>query len=97
MAEERLTPEQFVLRALETLGDPKRSKGIHSVYSGFNQAFREYFPDLNPVEATTQLAQAGKIEVRPVRGGVMLYKPGEAPSQGRGSDALRKMGLGDGD
>ncbi len=96
MAPERLTPAEFVLRAIETLGDPKRSKGIHSVYSGFNDAIREYFPDLNPVEITSKMAEEGKIDVRPVRGGVMLYKPGEAPSEGRRSDALRKMGLGDG-
>lgn len=35
-------------------------KGIHSVYSGFNQAFREYF-NKDPVEVTTSLAQESKI------------------------------------
>jgi len=52
---------------------------IHSVYSGFNQAFREYF-GTNPVEATTKLAQEGKIVTRPVRGGVTIYLPEDAPA-----------------
>ena len=58
-------------------------KGIHSVYSGFNQAFREYF-NKDPVETTTKLAQEGKIVTRPVRGGVTLYLPEDAPSQAKG-------------
>ena len=58
-------------------------KGIHSVYSGFNQAFREYFKK-DPVEATTKLAQEGKIVTRPVKGGATLYLPEDAPSQSKG-------------
>lgn len=92
-AEPRLTPEAFVHRAIRTLRTPK-SKGIHSVYSGFNDAFKRYFPDLDPVATTTRLAQEGRIELRPVRGGVMLYLPGDAPARGSsGADALRRMGL----
>ena len=88
-----LTPEQFVLRAIETLRDRDRSNGIHSVFSGFNQAFREYFPGLDPVEVTTQLADAGRIVIKPAKRGVMLYKPGEAPGGPSASDVLEKMGL----
>lgn len=88
-----LTPEQFVLRAIEMLGDPNLSRGIHSVYSGFNRGFREYFPGLDPVEVTNQLAEAGKIEIRPRKGGVMLYKAGEAPGGADPRDVLRRMGL----
>ena len=36
------------------------------------------------MEATTKLAQEGKIVTRPVRGGVMLYLPEDAPSQSKG-------------
>jgi len=56
--------------------DPFR--GIHSVYSGFNEAFRKYF-GANPVEVTSRLAAEGKIETRPFKGGAMLFLPGEAP------------------
>ncbi len=80
--EEKLPEYNFVVRAIKRLSRPPY-KGIHSVFSGFNQAFREYF-NKDPVEATTRLAQEGKIVTRPVRGGVMLYLPEDAPSQSKG-------------
>jgi len=76
MAEEpttKLSEEEFVVRAIKKLKRPPY-RGIHSVYSGFNQAFRKYF-DSNPVEVTNRLAGEGKIRTRPVKGGVMLYLP----------------------
>jgi hypothetical protein len=75
----RLTEEEFVVQAIKKLRkDPFR--GIHSVYSGFNEAFRKYF-GTNPVEATTRLDAEGKIEIRPFKGGAMLFLPGEAPKR----------------
>jgi hypothetical protein len=75
----KLTEEEFVVQAIKKLRrDPYR--GIHSVYSGFNEAFRKYF-GTNPVEATSRLANEGKIETRPFKGGVMLFLPGEAPQR----------------
>ncbi|MDI7259712.1 MAG: hypothetical protein QME90_07310 [Thermodesulfobacteriota bacterium] len=75
----RLSEEEFVVQAIKKLKkDPFR--GIHSVYSGFNEAFRRYFRT-NPVEATNRLAAEGKIETRPVKGGMMLFLPGEAPKR----------------
>ena len=72
-----LNEEEFVFRAIKRLRKPPY-KGIHSVYSGFNQAFKEQFGK-NPIEVTNRMAQEGKIVTRPVRGGVMLYIPGDAP------------------
>jgi len=75
----KLTEEEFVVQAIKKLRkEPFR--GIHSVYSGFNEAFRKYF-GTNPVEATTKLAAEGKIEPRPFKGGMMLFLPGEAPKR----------------
>ena len=79
--EEKLSEYEFVVRAIKRLKKPPY-KGIHSVYSGFNQAFREYFQK-DPIEATTRLAQEGKIVIRPVKGGVTLYLPEDAPSQSK--------------
>ncbi len=76
-----------MVRAIEKLRK-QPYKGIHTVYSGFNQAFKEYF-GTNPVEMTQRLAKEGKIVVRPVRGGVMLYLPQDAPAPG--GDALAKI------
>jgi hypothetical protein len=80
MEEERkLTEEEFVIEAIKKLRkEPFR--GIHSVYSGFNEAFRKYF-GTNPVEATSRLGAEGKIDIRPFRGGAMLFLPGEAPKR----------------
>ncbi|HUL23168.1 MAG TPA: hypothetical protein VLZ10_17070 [Thermodesulfobacteriota bacterium] len=80
MEEERkLTEEEFVVQAIKKLRkEPYR--GIHSVFSGFNEAFRKYF-QTNPVEATSKLAAEGRIETRPFKGGVMLFLSGEAPKR----------------
>lgn len=88
-----LTPEQFVELFIDTFRDPSRSRGVHSVFSGFNGAFREYFPTLDPVEVTNELAEAGKLVIRPVRRGVMIYKAGEAPTGADPRRLLRQMGL----
>ena len=75
----KLTEEEFILQAIKRLRkEPFR--GIHSVFSGFNEAFRKYF-GTNPVEATSRLADEKKIETRPFKGGVMLFLPGEAPKR----------------
>jgi hypothetical protein len=83
-----LSPEQFTMKAIERLRKPP-FKGIHSVYSGFNAAFREYYPLLDPVDFTNQLAKDGRVVVRPVRGGVILYKPEDAPEGLVTSDTIK--------
>lgn len=90
---EKLSHEEFVKKAIVSLRQ-EGYKGIHSVYSGFNNAFKKYFDGENPVEVTNRLAKEGKIAVRPVKGGVMLYLPEDAPAaRDLGDDALKKMGL----
>jgi len=71
-----LGEEEFIRRAILALRKPPY-RGIHSVYSGFNEAFRKYF-GRDPVEATTRLAREGRLVIRPVRGGVMLFLPEDA-------------------
>lgn len=72
--------EEFFKLAIVRLRNTSKSSGIHTVYSGFNQAFREYFKE-DPIKVTQELASDGKIELRPVKGGVMIYLPGEAPQR----------------
>ena len=89
---EKLSQAEFVKKAIVSLRkDPY--KGIHTIYSGFNDAFRTYFNE-DPIKWTTQLAKDGVIVIRPVKGGVMIYLPEDAPA-GRtsGKDVLKKMGL----
>ena len=90
---DKLSHEEFVKKAIVSLRK-EGYKGIHSVYSGFNEAFKKYFIDENPVEATNKLASEGKIVIRPVKGGVMLYLPEDAPGAGSAEQTLKKMGLG---
>ena len=85
----KLSEEEFVTQAIKKLRkDPFR--GIHSVYSGFNEAFRKYF-GTNPVEVTTRLAGEGKIETRPFKGGMMLFLPGEAPKRPSTEEVVRTV------
>jgi hypothetical protein len=92
MAPETLSLEEFVRLAVLRLRNAN-FKGIHSVYSGFNEAFKKYFAGADPVRTTTDLAEAGKIVIRPARNGVMLYLPEDAPQGDRADRALKKMGL----
>ena len=90
---EKLSHEEFIRKAVTTLRK-EGYKGIHTVYSGFNEAFKKYFDGEDPVKATTELARQGKIVIRPARGGVMLYLPEDAISPAdTASDTLKKMGL----
>ena len=91
MAEEKLTQAEFIKKAIVSLRK-EPYKGIHSVFSGFNEAFRTYFND-DPIKWTNQLSKEGVIELRPVRGGMMLYLPEDAPARSTGQDVLKKMGL----
>jgi hypothetical protein len=88
----KIDAEEFVRLAIAKLR-LANYKGIHSVYSGFNEAFKTYFEGANPIEMTGELARQGKITLRPVKGGVMLYLPEDGPQMSRGDAALMKMGL----
>lgn len=89
MEEKKLTEDEFVLRAIEKLRKPPY-KGIHTVYSGFNQAFRKEY-NSDPVVVTNRMAEEGRITIRPVKGGVMLYLAQDAPSSINVQEVLRKI------
>jgi hypothetical protein len=89
----KTSPEEFVRLAIQRLRN-EPYKGIHSVYSGFNEAFKKYFNGQDPIDFTNGLSEEGKIVIRPIKGGVVLYLPEEAPQiKSRGDEALKKMGL----
>ena len=86
-----ITPEAFVVRAIERLRRPGY-KGIHVVYSGFNEAFKLRFPNVSGREVTDAMTKAGTLVVIPAKGGVMLYKPEDAPARAS-SEARAKATL----
>jgi len=77
-AERSTHKEAFVIDRIKKLRDPKRSTGIHTRYSGFNQAFKDYFGEESRA-TTDKMTAEGKLEIKPSKGGVMLYLPGEGP------------------
>jgi hypothetical protein len=86
---DKLPQEEFVIRAIKRLRlEPYR--GIHTVFSGFNQAFREEY-GVNPVDVTNRMAQEGKVVLRPVKGGVILYLPEDAPASLNTRSVLDKI------
>ncbi len=90
----KLTHEEFTLRAIEKLAKEGKET-IHTVYSGFNDGFREYFAGADPIAAVKQLVEQKKIAFRFARGGAVIGKPGSIESGGSSKEVLSKMGLGD--
>ena len=86
MEEKKFTKEEFILQAIQRLRKPPY-KGIHAVFSGLNSAFREFFGEEARHTIDTMVAD-GKIETRMVRGGPMLYLPGEKPEGNRALDKI---------
>ena len=86
-----LSEEEFVTEGIKKLRkEPYR--GIHSVFSGFNDAFRKHF-NKDPIEFTSRMVSEGKVEIIPLRSGkgVMLYLPGEGPRGKKVDEALKKI------
>jgi hypothetical protein len=75
----KLTKQEFVLKAIERLRTEK-SKGIHVVWSGFNQAFEKYFGETSRA-TTDEMKAQGLIDVIPFSNGIIIYKKGEAPDR----------------
>ena len=86
----KLSEADFVLKAIRNLRKGGY-KGIHTRYSGFNDAFRKQFGK-DPVVTTKGMAEKGVIQMRPCKGGTMIYLPGEMPEMAaKGDEALAKI------
>lgn len=85
-----ITKEEFVVQAIKRLRDESKSKGIHSRFSGFNEAFKLQFGEESR-PTTDRMAAEGKLAIIPSKGGVRLYLPEEAPVGATGADALARI------
>lgn len=70
--------------------------GMHTVFDGFNDAFRRQFPGSDPVKVTTEMRDRGLVDMRYARGGVRLYLPGTMPARKdtrevKADDLLRRV------
>jgi len=55
-------------------------RGIHTVFSGYNEAVRQYYgAETDPVEIVNKLVKDGVVETRPGKKGPYLFLKGEAP------------------
>jgi hypothetical protein len=73
---EKMTQEEFTRKAILKLRTGTY-KGIHTRFSGFNQAFRTYFGE-DPIEGVNKLIEARKIMGHPSKGGFTIYVPEDA-------------------
>lgn len=95
--ENKLTKLEFVLLAMRTLdalpekpGFKSKGRVIHTVYSGFNKAFRDYFDGDNPVDTIKELFEQGHVSYRLAKGGAVIALPGVLVNN---ENALSKMKL----
>jgi len=98
---QKISHQEFVLRAIKALRvgqtnkNGKPVKGIHTVYSGFNGAFKKYYGEgSDPIATTKKLAENKVIALIPRRGGVMIYLPEDAPEAGKIDKALELITAG---
>lgn len=92
--EKKLTKEEFVIQGIEKLRIGSY-KGIHVVFTGFNEAFKRYFGEPSRVTVDKMVTE-GLVEGHPEKGGFMLYKKGEMPlvtnrAEVKGAAALSKI------
>jgi len=84
-----LSKQEFVKKAIKELGDPPE-KGIHTRYSGFQEAFQEYFGE-DPLEATEKLEKREEIVKVPEKDGSRLYLPEDAPGKGNPQETINQI------
>jgi len=71
--------EVFYWSGIKQLRNLKYSKGIN-IASGFSQRFKNHYgPNIDIRDVTNQLIREGKIDFKPISGGLMIYLPGEGP------------------
>lgn len=76
--EVRIPKEKFAVDAIKKLRKGSY-KGIHTVFSGFNSAWKEYYGD-DPVIGVNKLVEAHVITGHPAKGGFTIGLPEDAPN-----------------
>lgn len=67
----KMSHDAFIKQGIEKLRQGE-DQGIHVVYSGFNEAFRQYFNGEDPRKHIDALVEKGVITKRPAKGGVTI-------------------------
>ncbi len=69
-ADVKMPHKEFVERSIKALREPPH-KGIHVVFSNFNEAFRQYFGE-EPRPIVDKLVTEGFLISRPAKGGAII-------------------------
>lgn len=90
-SQKKMTHEEFAERAIKALRKPPH-KTIHVVYSGFNEAFRQYFGE-DPRPIVDKMVGDGFLNLRVVKGGAIIGLSSEKNDLdgNTGSAALAKI------
>lgn len=72
----KMNYEEFMEKAIKSLREPPY-KGIHVVYSNFNNAFRQYY-DEDPRPIIDKMVADGFLVSRPARGGAIIMLAADA-------------------
>jgi len=81
MPVENMTDQEFFERAIRRCRK-EGFKGIHTVYSGVNNAYRQFRgKDADPIAAVNKLIAAGHLAGNPAKGGFTIYLPEDAKSK----------------
>jgi hypothetical protein len=81
MPEEKISDVLFFTRAIKNCRK-EGFKGIHTVYSGVNNAYRQYHgKEKDPVAAVNKLIEQGLLCGNPAKGGFTIYLPEDAKSK----------------
>lgn len=88
----KVAVKDFVYAAIEELRDPGHI-AVHTVYSGFNQAFREFYrgEGLDPIAEVNRLVKAGLLKRRFVKGGALISNHPTFKGSRDISASLKKM------
>ena len=84
MEEKKLTEAEFARKAIVALRTTSKATGrqylgIHTRFSGFNVAWKEYFKT-DPVEGVSKLVNSGAITGHASKGGYTIGLPEDHPN-----------------
>lgn len=79
----KMSYREFVERSIKALRVSPH-KGIHVVYSGFNNAFRQYYNE-DPRSVTDKLTEEGFLVSRLARGGAIIALSSESDQKSNDS------------
>lgn len=90
----KVAVKDFVYAAIEQFRSPGHI-AVHTVYSGFNAALREFYKEegLDPVAEVDRLVRAGELKRRFVKGGALISNHPDFRGSRDISTSLKEMGL----